>query len=652
MKTHMLRVTFACVVSLLLTTFAAAAADRVALVIGNGAYKFANALPNPVNDATDIGEKLKSLGFEVYGGNDLDLAGMQGAMRQFADHSPGAKVVLFFYAGHGMEVNGKNYLVPVDAKLETSTALAFEVVDANVVLNIMVEEKRIAVALLDACRDNPLARSFKKKSRSAVGSGLADVKVEQVGGGGLLYGLATGPGDTAADGEGRNSPFTKALLKHIGTPGVEFEQMMKSVKRDVDADTHGDQRPYLTSSLVDDLFMVPAAVSAPDQKAIADAPVVVPQGANTDAEWNLVKASKSVAVLEAFIAKHGDDAIYRGLAEERLAELKPPQADLKNAGEDVALNIPPEKPAVTSVAQLEEISPTPRVVELGKWPEGMAIGAENELWVAESGARQIVRVDLSTGKTVAKVPVGRLPVSMASAPDGTVYAGVFTDGKVWRQPVTKKGRSIWQLPSKAHVLIDIATGDNAVFAAHYTDAPDRITTVSRINDDGSVISSEPLASEGRSLVFDGEALWLLNGSGTLTKFNAANLQVMSSGDSDKFLWKLAANTTAVFAGGKTVQAAEGVSLVERYSLDNPNDRMTQVFQSNEFILAVAATEQRVAILGDGGGVWILDAASLRPLKHFNTGEAPRAAMFHNGQLYIDTHRGETGAMLIYDGLTE
>ena len=649
-------------VMLLLAVLPAAAGERVALVIGNGAYKFANALPNPVNDAADISAKLKTLGFDVYGGQDLDLVGMQGAMRQFAENSSGAKVVLFFYAGHGMEVNGKNYLIPVDAKLETATALSFEVVDANVILNIMVEEKRIAVALLDACRDNPLARSFKKKSRSAVGNGLADVKVEQVGGGGLLYGLATGPGDTAADGEGRNSPFTKALLKHIGTPGVEFEQMMKSVKRDVDSETKGDQRPYLTSSLVDDLILVSPTAQPAQEKPIEPAPQTTSTAAS---DWELVKGSKSIAVLEAFIVKHNSDALYRGLAEERINDLKPkdvavaqPQVTappVEDSGQDEVVVTTPPEPSQPALETFEEIAPQQRMISVGKWPEGAAVGADNALWIAESGSRQIVKVDLETSEIVAKVPVGRLPVSMASTPDGTVYAAVFTDGKLWRQPLSGKGKSVWQLPSRAHVFIDTAASENSLFAIHYTDTDQRMTSLSRFDAKTSkTTTSEPFVGEGRALRFAGGAAWVLMSNGTLAKHDAKTFDYLGGADTNYFLWCLTANAQAVYTAGKTAQTPEGISIIARQDVNDPQVRIEKTIDSNELILTMAATDTHVAALGENGNVWIFGADNLRPLKHFNMGAQPRSALFHNGQLFVTTHqgKGENGAMLIYDGLID
>ena len=646
--------------TLLAAAVPALAADRVALVIGNSDYKFATALPNPVNDATDIGEKLKSLGFEVYGGNDLDLAGMQAAMRQFAENSPGAKVVLFFYAGHGMEVAGKNYLIPIDAKLESATAVNFEVVDANVILNIMVEEKRIAVALLDACRDNPLARSFKKKSRSAVGNGLAEVKVEQVGGGGLLYGLATGPGDTAADGEGRNSPFTKALLKHIGTPGVEFEQMMKSVKRDVDADTKGDQRPYLTSSLVEDLYLVPGAAAAPEQQ-VPDAAPAPAQSSRIEQDWELVKNSKSLAVLNAFLARHSGDALYSGLAEERIAELTSQQAAVATPDapppteQEVAVADQPAAPPASAANEPEEVTPVTRKVELGKWPEGLAMVDDNFVWVAESGSRQIVKVDLSSGTIVSKVPVGRLPVSMTSGPRGGVFAGVFTDGKIWAQPPEGKGRHIWQLPSKAHVLLDVKSGEKSVFAVHYNDAPDRMTTITRLDPpDGKAKNSEPFIGEGRALAVAGGAPWLLMANGSIAKYDPNSLEYMGGADSSYFLWSLTSNNQALYTGGKTEQTPEGGTLIIRYDVNDPQVRNEKIIEGNQLIMAMASTDTRVAAIGENGDVWILDAADLTVLKHFNSGVQPRSALFHNGQLLVTTHQGEgeNGAIMIYDGLAD
>ncbi len=199
---------------------ATAAPDRVALVIGNGAYINASKLANPPNDAADVAAALRKLGFDVVEGRDLDKRAMEAKVIEFSRKLDRAGLALFFYAGHGMQVGGKNYLVPIDAKLERGGDLGFETLDVSQVLAQMEADKRVNLIFLDACRDNPLARSLSRNlgTRSAtVGQGLASIQSAV----GTMIAYATQPDNVALDGDGgRNSPFTTALLKHIGTPGL------------------------------------------------------------------------------------------------------------------------------------------------------------------------------------------------------------------------------------------------------------------------------------------------------------------------------------------------------------------------------------------------------------------------------------------------
>jgi hypothetical protein len=231
---------------------------RVALVIGNSAYQNAVELPNPRNDARVMSDTLRSLNFEVIEGEDLTKTAMEGKIQDFAEKVSDADVALFFYAGHGMQVSGKNYLIPIDAKLERATAVDFETIDADRVLGYMSDEDRVSIALLDACRDNPLARKFARNlgaSRSAaVGQGLA---IPTAVGGGLLIGFATAPGDVALDGEGKNSPFTSALIRHLPEKGLEIEQVLKRVKADVIKDTDNQQRPWVNSDIAVNVYLNP-----------------------------------------------------------------------------------------------------------------------------------------------------------------------------------------------------------------------------------------------------------------------------------------------------------------------------------------------------------------------------------------------------------
>lgn len=229
---------------------------KVALVIGNSAYAHANPLPNPKNDANDMAKMLKGLGFTVVSGTDLGHDAMAKTIRAFMTEAQTADVALFFYAGHGIQVSGQNYLIPVDAKVEDSSALDFELVNIDAVTGHMGGENKVGIILLDACRNNPFANSLTRNSGTRavqVSKGLAQISSQ---GGGLLVAFATAPGDVAADGKaGRNSPFTTALLEQMPTPGLEIELMMKRVKAEVIADTANSQRPWHNSDLAREVYL-------------------------------------------------------------------------------------------------------------------------------------------------------------------------------------------------------------------------------------------------------------------------------------------------------------------------------------------------------------------------------------------------------------
>src|SRR5581483_2136062 len=199
----------AVLVALSLSALPAAADKRVALVIGNSAYVSAPALANPVNDASDIAAALQGVGFEVILGTDLAKPAFDGKVRDFARILDRADVALLFYAGHGLQVAGRNYLIPVDAKLQIERDLDFEAISVDFVLKQMELERegKTNVVFLDACRDNPLARNLARSmgTRSAsIGQGLAQVQT----GVGTFIAYSTQPGNVALDGQGRNSPFT------------------------------------------------------------------------------------------------------------------------------------------------------------------------------------------------------------------------------------------------------------------------------------------------------------------------------------------------------------------------------------------------------------------------------------------------------------
>ncbi len=294
-----------------------AAADRVALVIGNGAYRSVAPLPNPSNDAADIAQALRAIGFDVVEGRDLERRAMEDTIREFGRKLDRANVALFFYAGHGLQVAGRNYLVPIDAKLERPGDLNFETVEVGQVLAQMEAEKRTNLVFLDACRDNPLARSLARSlgTRSAaVGNGLASIQSAV----GTMIAYATQPDNVALDGDGRNSPFTAAVLKHIATPGLEISSLMKRVRSDVVAATRDRQVPWDHSSLLGDVVLVPgdrpppaAAPATTAPAALAPPPAAAPPAPALGAKPRTAVApamTKNVLTTEPAIGKLGPGA--------------------------------------------------------------------------------------------------------------------------------------------------------------------------------------------------------------------------------------------------------------------------------------------------------------------------------------------------------
>jgi uncharacterized caspase-like protein len=229
----------------------ARAERRVALVIGNANYVFANTLRNPANDARAVGEELKKLGFEVVVGTDVDQQDFARKIDEFGRRLQSADVGLFYYAGHGLQMNGKNYLVSTKAKLENEFLVPAETVELDTIIQLMESRARVNLVFLDACRNNPLAdrlrQSLVAENRSIMlGRGLA--RIEPTGHDTLIA-YAAAPGQEAADGRGRNSPFTTALLKHMPEPGVEVSVMLKQVAAEVRRDTHNAQRPQQLSDM-------------------------------------------------------------------------------------------------------------------------------------------------------------------------------------------------------------------------------------------------------------------------------------------------------------------------------------------------------------------------------------------------------------------
>jgi uncharacterized caspase-like protein len=225
---------------------------RVALVIGNGAYTSVDRLTNAANDADAVAGALTRLGFDVAEKRDLGAAQMRDALKDFEDKAEGAEWALVYFAGHGMELNGKNWLIPVDAVLDRATDLPDEAIPAERVLERLSGAKKLRIVILDACRTNPfLARmAMNRGAAQAVARGLA--AIEPAHGEVVFY--AARDGTVAADGPGANSPFAMALVKHMDEEGVELGRFFRKVTSSVLAATKNRQEPFVYGRIPDEDF--------------------------------------------------------------------------------------------------------------------------------------------------------------------------------------------------------------------------------------------------------------------------------------------------------------------------------------------------------------------------------------------------------------
>jgi len=312
------------------SSISAAKADRrVAFVVGNGAYKNVAQLPNPPIDAKAMAATLRNVGFEVIEGANLSRDQMTEKLLDFGRKAQGSDIAVFYYAGHGIAVGGTNYLLPVDADIKSEMDVKLgAAINIDLTLDQTMGDAKVKLVFLDACRDNPFAAKIKSNSATRsvnVQSGLAEMK----SGEGTLIAFATGPGQTALDGqEGNNSPFTRALIDNITKPGVEIQQAMTSVRAQVNEETHKGQLPWGHTNLIGAVYLSPAqqtqvANAAPTAAGAAPAAAA---GSNSDASnvelefWRSVKESNKPEELNAYLSAYPNGQ-FKSLALARIAAI-------------------------------------------------------------------------------------------------------------------------------------------------------------------------------------------------------------------------------------------------------------------------------------------------------------------------------------------
>jgi hypothetical protein len=300
----------ACVLAFGLPSSASAQAEkRVALVIGNGAYRNVPALTNPTNDAKDVAAAFERLGFAVRAISDATYDGMRRGLLEFGRQARDADVAIVYFAGHGIEVGGENWLIPIDAELRSDIDVDHEAMGLRSVLPAVESAGKLGLVILDACRNNPFAARMQRSVRTrAVSRGLVGVEPS----GNVLVAYAAKDGTTAADGQGRNSPFTTSLLKHLETPGLEVNFLFRNVRDDVISATRRQQQPFVYGSLSKEAIYLKAPTVA--------LPPPPPGPGPDEVTWGLLKDTSDPAALKRFVEQFPESPL-RPQAETRMAAL-------------------------------------------------------------------------------------------------------------------------------------------------------------------------------------------------------------------------------------------------------------------------------------------------------------------------------------------
>ncbi len=399
---------FAAALFALATQAQAATEKRVALVIGNGAYVHASELKNPASDAAAMAERLEALDFQVIKGTDLDENAMRRVVNEFAQAITTANVGVLFYAGHGLQVEGQNYLLPINAELKNEIDLQFQGVNVNFLLRIMESPNRTSIVLLDACRNNPLAerlaRSMNKTRSSTVSSGLARIET----GVGTYIGFSTSPDSVALDGEGENSPFTTALVARLDTEGQDIETVMRNVRSDVIAATNGSQVPWGNSSLVGRGFVFRAATEKP-----AAAVATTNSGESSQLElayWNAIKDQNDVRQFVNYITKYPNGA-FADIARLKIEDAfgvkdKAAQTEKREAAAEQATSQNRNSAAEAVYWQSIQNSSDPRFFEayLAQFPNG-AFATLAKLKIDVLGGKKVTETAAVSSKVEKTEPV-------------------------------------------------------------------------------------------------------------------------------------------------------------------------------------------------------------------------------------------------------
>ncbi|KJC57003.1 caspase (peptidase) [Bradyrhizobium sp. LTSPM299] len=432
------RLALAVAAFLLLVCQPAFAEKRVALVLGNSAYRNTAPLANPGNDAAVMAATLKAAGFDsVDFRRDLPAAETRRALRDFGDRARDADIAVVYYAGHGIEVDGANYLIPVDAKLERDTDIYDEGLSLDRVLVAIEPARKLRLVILDACRDNPFAKTMKRTlATRAIGQGLAKVEPTSPN---VLIAYSAKAGSTAADGDGKNSPFTTALSKYLPTPGLDVRRAFGYVRDEVLKTTNNRQEPFVYGSLGgEDVALVPApARPAPPPVAAAPAAPAPTAQSETRRDYELALQIGNKSAMNAFLAQH-PDGYYANLAKLQVEKFS--AEDTRVAATEKARLAEQERARL--VAEGAQKTQQTRAEADAKAAEQARLAAEQAKQIAQDQAAAAEQKRLAADKAAADQAAAQPPVAAAPAPaDKTTTVAALTAGSpqvdVTKADVTK-----------------------------------------------------------------------------------------------------------------------------------------------------------------------------------------------------------------------
>lgn len=400
---------------------------RVALVIGNAAYPGAGALRNPANDARDFAAKLKKLGFDVTVRTDMRYRDMLRSLTDFGDKVHTGNEVLFFYAGHGMQVRGRNYLIPIDAEIRGESSVSSEAVDVDQLLD-KLSPARLSIVILDACRNNPFERRFR-----GGGQGLAQINAPN----GTLIAYATAPGKVAADGEGRNGLYTGELLAAMDVPGIKIEDVFKRVRGNVVRKSGDAQTPWESSSLTGDFYFRQGDGGVMSTSTHATAPIDT--GVMELAFWESIKNSTDMEDFQAYLDKYPNGQ-FISLAERRVKK------KLEKETETPAITAP----VGASGTIIKDCADCPEMVAIPAGSFEMGGAGDNEKPI-----HRVVLKGFALGRT--EVTQGQWKAVMGSNPsdfkdcgdDCPVEKVNWGEAQEFVRKLSMKTGKIYRLPSEA-----------------------------------------------------------------------------------------------------------------------------------------------------------------------------------------------------------